>query len=84
MGHNTILLERGNRLRLAPLLKQFPIGLQFGHMQLSPCLDEAWFHPQPGGITFMATLKIGYQAWGDRGDLATMKRMIESVAFWSP
>ncbi len=47
----------------------------------NPCLDTIWFHAGPGGEVFIATLKIGADAWHDRSDLAAVKRMIRSLRF---
>jgi hypothetical protein len=46
-----------------------------------PSMDTIWFHAQPGGRVFIATVKIGPGVWDQPGDVAVAARMIRTLTF---
>jgi hypothetical protein len=46
-----------------------------------PSMDTAWFHAEPGGQVFIATVKIVPTAWQEHADIAAVTRMIETLSF---
>ncbi len=46
-----------------------------------PSMDTIWFHAQPGGRVFIATVKIGPGVWDQPDDIEVAARMIRTLIF---
>ncbi|MDP9341572.1 MAG: hypothetical protein M3Q23_05575 [Actinomycetota bacterium] len=60
----------------------YPAGwLQGSSTADDPSMATIWFQAGPGEQVFLATLKIGTDAWDHRSDLDAATRMIRSISF---